>query len=222
MNFLSHALPYLDDEPDVAVLTGVPDWLSVIDRKIRIRPRMATAHLDHPDPMVAAVARGVDRHIADDRWFHGTEAFVQTNLDLAVQLRDLLPGDRGFRPMFLGHVLIEVILDSIWIAEDRSLAERYYDAVEQIDASEVERAINVVSGHPSDRIATTIRRYADEAFLYDYADDDRLHHRMNQVMKRVGLLPLGDAIRDWYPEARSIVAARRDRLLPSSSFAPRE
>lgn len=201
------------DRSLVAVCTGVPDWLSVIDRKIRIRPRMATAHLDSSDAVIASVARGVMQHIDDDRWFHATEAFVQTNLQLAVELRDLLPGDAGFRPMFLAHILIEVMLDEMWINQDRGLAERYYEAVQQCDAPEVQRAINVISGKPSDKIVETINRYVDTAFLYDYADDDRLHFRMNQVMKRVGLSPLPDQIRDWYVDARATVALRRMRLL---------
>lgn len=212
MNFLSHALPYLD-APLLAVCTGIPDWLSVVDRKIRIRPRMATAHLDSSDTVVATVARGVMQHIEDDRWFHASEAFVQTNLQLAVELRDLLPDDAGFRPMFLGHVLIEVLLDAMWIEQDRNLAERYYDAVERCVAPEIERAINVISGKPSSKIAATIDRYADAAFLYDYGDDDRLHWRMNQVMNRVGLVPLPDQVCQWYASARSTVASRRRRLL---------
>ena len=212
MNFLSHAIPHMD-RPLVAVCTGVPDWLSVIDRKIRIRPRMAAAHLDSGDPAVAAVAAGVMQHIDDDRWFHGTESFVQTNLRLAVQLRDLLPGDAGFRPMFLGHVLIEVLLDAMWIDQDPSLAERYYAAVKQTNASEIQRAINIISGKPSTAIEATVVRYHETAFLYDYGDDNRLHHRMNQVMHRVGLTPLPQCVQDWYPQAREIVAEQRHRLL---------
>ena len=125
MNFLSHAMPYFDT-PLVAACTAVPDWLSVVDRKIRARKRLAIQHLDSDDPSLRDVAGGVIRHIEDDRWFHGTQAFIETNMLIAVQLRDLLPGDAGFRPTFVGHILIEMLLDAFWIRDDRSIADRYY------------------------------------------------------------------------------------------------
>ncbi len=131
MNFLSHALPYLD-RPLLAVSTGIPDWLSVVDRKIRARGRMAQTFLDSADPELSLVAQGIVRHIEDDRWFHGTEAFVDTNMRLAIELRELLPGDAGFRPTFVAHILIEMLLDSFWIRDDRDNAERYYEAIEAV------------------------------------------------------------------------------------------
>ncbi|MEM9827299.1 MAG: hypothetical protein AAF958_11950 [Planctomycetota bacterium] len=212
MNFLSHALPYLD-RPRVAVATGIPDWLSVIDRKIRVRRRHVLPHVASHDRVVADVARGILAHIDDDRWFHGTEAFVQTNLDLAVQLRDRLPGDRGFRPMFLGHIVIEVILDSLWIDDTREHADRYFDAIESIDTAAIENALNQISPKPTDRLVQTIRRFAEAKFLFDYKDAGRLRFRMNQVMKRVGLAELPQSILPWFDETRKLVASRRERLL---------
>ena len=132
MNFLCHAIPYLDQNPLLAVCTGVPDWLSVVDRKIRARRKLAEQFVDHEDDDLRSVANGVIRHIEDDGWFHTTQAFVETNLTLAVELRDLLPGDSGFRPMFVGHVLIEVFLDSFWIRDNRSIAENYYSTLQSI------------------------------------------------------------------------------------------
>ena len=71
--------------PLLAASTAVPDWLSVVDRKIRARGKLAEQVLDSDDDELRAVARGVIRHIEDDRWFHGTQAFVETNMQLAVR-----------------------------------------------------------------------------------------------------------------------------------------
>ena len=213
MNFLHHAAPYLDDDTLMAVCTGIPDWLSVIDRKIRIRRRMATVHVDHDDRFVSAVGRGVSRHIEDDGWFHQTEAFVSLNLRLAVELRERLPSDRGFRPMFLGHILIEVILDSRLAVRRPEVLDRYYDAVAACDAAAVQTAVNQISGRPTDRLVDVIPRFVEQRFIADYADDERLLFRMNQVMRRVGLEPLPGTLVEWLPRARSAVADREDGLL---------
>jgi hypothetical protein len=49
--------------------------------------------------------------------------------------------------------------------------------------------------------------------LWDYADDGKLWRRLNQVMRRVGLPPLPESIRDLLPEARRLVASRAVELL---------
>lgn len=220
MNFLSHAIPYLDD-PLIAVCTGVPDWLSVVDRKIRARERMATAVLSSEDEPLRKVATGILNHIRDDRWFHTTGAFVETNLLLAVQLRELLPGDRGFRPMFVGHILIEVLLDAFWIRDRPDLASQYYDQVQSVSADEIQRCVNQITGKPTDALVAAIRRYAEVKFMYDYLDDESLLMRLNQVMNRVGLTEMPDSVLPWIRDSRELVESRRERFLtPSDGSTP--
>ncbi len=88
MNFLSHTIPYFD-QPLLAVSCGVPDWLSVVDRRLRVRGKSARQFVDSDDGELSAVAQAVIQHIEDDRWFHGTRAFVETNMQLAIELRFL-------------------------------------------------------------------------------------------------------------------------------------
>ncbi len=212
MNFLCHAMPYLDD-PLLAVSTGVPDWLSVVDRRIRARGKLASQFIDSDDWELQLVASGVIRHIEDDRWFHGTQAFVETNMRLAVELRELLPDDAGFRPTFVGHILIEMLLDAFWIRDDPAIGKRYYDSLSAIPATTIERCVNAITGKPTDQLATVIDRFTEVKFLYDYLDHDQLLLRLNQVMKRVGLTFLPQEVRDWLPDAEKLVESRRQRLL---------
>ena len=212
MNFLAHALPYLD-QPLLAISTGVPDWLTVVDRKVRARGKLVQPHLNSDDVELRMVAGGIMRHIEDDRWFHGTQAFAETNMQLAVQLRELLPGDPGFRPTFVGHILTEMLLDSFWIRDQRHTADQYYDAIDSIPATTIQRCVNLITGIPTDRLADVIERFSQVRFLYDYVDNDRLLFRLNQVMKRVGLTELPKPVGDWLPTAQELVESRRIELL---------
>ena len=212
MNFLCHAMPYLD-QPLLAISTGVPDWLSVVDRKIRARGKLASQYLDSDDEDLRQVAGGVIRHIEDDRWFHGTQAFIETNMRLAVQLRDLMPDDAGFRPTFVGHILIEMMLDALWIRDDVSIADRYYETLRSCSAATVQRCVNQITGKPTDQLESAIERFIEIRFLYDYLDDEKLLMRLNQVMNRVGLTPLPPAVGRWLPSAWKLVESRRVRLL---------
>ena len=63
MNCFSHALPFLDD-PVLAVGTCIPDWLAACDRKCRASEKKAELFVDHEDPFVASIARGVVWHLS--------------------------------------------------------------------------------------------------------------------------------------------------------------
>lgn len=212
MNFLAHALPHLD-RPYVVAGTAVPDWLSVADRRVRARSARARLLLEDADPAVRQIAEGVIRHHEDDRWFHGTRAFAELNLSFALELRELLPGDDGFRPSFLGHILVELLIDADLIAEDRRRADAYYRALSQLSPQLIESTVNRIAVQSTDRLAALLPRFIDERFLYDYGENDTLLFRMNQVMRRVGLPSLPDALLPWLDSARRRVADRRGELL---------
>jgi hypothetical protein len=216
MNYLAHGYRYLDS-PYFLAGTAVPDWLSVVDRKVRVRSRTAAEWVDSDDPITRQIAGGIIQHLADDQWFHQTRAFAETSLRFAVELRQRLPGDEGFRPSFLGHILVEVLIDATLIQRDRTLADRYYAALARVSGQKVQQVVNAIAKAPTDRLEGWISRFLQVQFIYDYLDDSRLLYRMEQVMARVGLPPLGDHLVQWLPSARQTIADRCDELLTPSS-----
>ena len=73
---------------------------------------------------MAAVAGGILQHLRDDARFHATRAFAETSLELTVRVRDALGGETGLRPAFLGHLLVELLLDAALIADDPGRLDR--------------------------------------------------------------------------------------------------
>ena len=67
MNYFAHAIRFLD-RPVFAVATGLPDMLSVIDRKMRLRARRLEPFADGSGSFEAEVAAGAMQHLDDDRW----------------------------------------------------------------------------------------------------------------------------------------------------------
>ena len=128
-------------------------------------------------------------------------------------VRDVLAGDEGFRPSFLGHILVEILLDSILIDENPEQLDRYYDVLSNVDAAEVAQVVERITGQSVSLLATFIPRFIDERFLPDYLDDGKLLWRLNQVMRRVRLPLLPESFQKFFPAARHQVAARRDELM---------
>ncbi len=213
MNYLTHGFRFTP-EPYFLAGTAAPDWLSVVDRKMRLRSKRAAEFVADADPLVAALARGIVQHHRDDEWFHQTAAFNELNLQFAVAIRDALPADDGFRPSFLGHILVELLLDAVLTEEQPQRLDDYYAAVAQIDPDAVQAAINRLATRTSDRVALLVGRFCRERFLYDYRDDERLLMRLNHVMSRVGLPQLPAELSELFPTMRQQVRQRREELLP--------
>jgi hypothetical protein len=219
MNYFAHALPFLD-QPYFMAGTGVPDWLTVVDRRVRIRTKHAEAFRHDERPWVAAVAGGVLQHLRDDAQFHSTRAFAETSLALTVRIRDALGADSGMRPAFLGHLLVEVLLDAALIAENPDRLETYYRVLDSVDPERVEAAVNGMAPQPTERLALLIGHFCGERILWNYLEDDKLLARLNQVMRRVRLPQLPDEFSALLPAARSLVTERKSELLATEHRPP--
>ncbi len=212
MNYLAHGWRFAE-QPYFLAGTAVPDWLSVIDRKMRARGKTAALFVDDADENLSALARGIVQHHRDDEWFHQTTAFNELSLAFTLQVRDALPVDDGFRPSFLGHILVELLLDATLTEEEPSRLDNYYTALAQADPAFLQGAINRLSTRQSDKVAYLVTRFLQERFLYDYAEDGKLLVRLNHVMQRAGLPQLPAELADLFPEMRDQVRLRRNELL---------
>jgi hypothetical protein len=212
MNYLAHGWRFTGD-PYFLAGTAAPDWLNVVDRKMRLRSRTAALFVAHGDPVVARLARGIVQHHADDDWFHQNAAFAELSWSFTVAVRDRLPKDDGFRPSFVGHILVELLLDATLAEDDPRRLDDYYAALRELDTVATQAAINALATRTSDRIALLIPRFLSERFLYDYLDDGKLLTRLNHVMRRVGLPLLPAELLEFLPGARAAVRAKQGQLL---------
>jgi hypothetical protein len=216
MNYFAHGRAYTHD-PYFLAGTAIPDWLSIVDRQVRAKPKGARLLVDDADPRVAALARGVLQHHADDDWFHQTTAFNELNVAFTGRIRTILAGDDGYRPAFLGHILVELLLDAVLIDQKPELLDAYYAAMATIEPELVQTCVNRMAAKPTDRLVPLLPRFISERFLYDYADDGKLLHRLNQVMRRVNLPPLPESLLGFFPEARRQIDERHKELLGHTS-----
>jgi hypothetical protein len=216
MNYFAHGIRFLD-RPWFLAGTALPDWLSVVNRRVRLRPKALAPLADGTSSVEAELAAGALKHFEDDRWFHKTRAFAEATGQLTRIFRDYMgPGD-GFRCGFLGHIASELILDAILIEKYPERLDRYYEVLERLDGRRLSAAVTVLAGQAVD-LEPWLPQFCEMQFLRDYATPRRLAFRLNQVMRRVKLEPLPAGIEEPLATARGIVAAFADGLLPPSLF----
>lgn len=219
MNYFAHALHHLD-RPYFVAGTAVPDWLSVADRKVRLRPRLLEPWFSSDDPVQAEVAAGAAQHLHDDGWFHATRGFVEVTTDLTHLFRKHLGADDKYHCGFLGHVGMEMLLDAVLMERFPAEFEHYYAVLATIEPEAVQAAVNRMAKQPTDRLAWFVELFRQKQVLRDYSDDDRLLSRLNQVLGRVKLSPLPPEAAALLALSREIVRNRIDDLLPIEHFSP--
>lgn len=213
MNYLAHGLRRLDGSPWRLAGTALPDWLRVLDRRLRIAPDRATAAARGDDAHAAGLALGVLDHVEDDRRFHTSAAFVAATHDVAALFGPLRDGFPGLRPSFVAHVLVEVLLDAALVHEDPSRLDRYYAALAGLRADDVERAAARMTPSPPAGLAPLVTRFVRARFVADYLTDDGVVRRLDQTFRRVRQPALGPALVALLPEARELVTSRARALL---------
>ena len=147
--------------------------------------------------------------------------FTELSLDFTVKLRDLLPEDDSMRPSFLGHILVELLLDSHLHQAFPGRLEAYYQALDSVNPDVVQSAVNRITASAktrnpiprTEKLARLIPRFSAEKFLFDYCDGQKLLKRLNQVMHRAGLGEIPDDVLPFIEIARADVHAKMDELL---------
>lgn len=220
MNYFAHAYPHLaDDTLDPYFLAGLaaPDWLTVVARRTKCRTKHVEPWFENADPRWASLARGIARHHADDRWFHETRAFTEMTMQFSQQIQRHCAESLDMRTNFLAHLLVELLLDAELISREPRRLERYYAAIPRADAAQVASWIEQMSGNSVGDLASFIPRFVSVRFLADYAADDSLCYRVNQVLNRIGLVELPSNFCDLLPNLRQQVAQNTQALMTAST-----
>lgn len=210
MNYFAHSFRFLDN-PYVLAGTSLPDWLSVVNRRARLRRATLNQYVDSQDERLRQLVTGVIQHLDDDLRFHNAPVFSDVLVQVLRLIQPVVNG-RGIPLTFLAHLMIEVMFDAALLDRFPGGADDYYVALSRIDPSWVEMATKMLTGQQVDNLSSFIRLFCREGILHDYKDDEKTFRRMNQVMARLKLPPLPSSFLQVLPTIRSLVAARENDL----------
>jgi len=220
VNFLCHARHQQTPYSTLGCL--LPDLMSFF-REVRLRPSKLPA--DASSPRQRELLQGVHQHYVDDGWFHSTDAFVELNKELGDLLRAGQPVVEGqrFRAHFLGHILLEMLLDAAWETVTPGATQRMYDHLQAVLDDDIEDEVHRflascgIEARPP--VAMAMQRFVEEAFVHEYDRDERVHFRLGQVANRVRQPDLHEDLIPVISQARERVFARREALWTPPSAA---
>lgn len=212
MNYYAHGRLFLD-RPYLLAGTAIPDWLNVADRRVRVREKLARMWVAVEDPTTCELAQGVVQHHRDDAWFHDSAAFSDLSLGFTKLLRERLEPDNSMRPSFLGHILVEMLLDATLALREPQRLDEYYRVLAAVNPQRIAETVAQMTGRPCEALAKFVARFVEVRFLWDYLDNGKLMYRLNQILGRLELPLLGESFLELLPECRTAVASRVDELI---------
>ncbi len=212
MNCLAHAIRFLDDEWFM-IGTGLPDWLGMADRSVRIRPKHIDPIIEAGESDLASLCLGIRQHWEDDDWFHTTAGFHDVTGRIGAMFKERFDSGDNYRSGFVGHIACELLIDGILAAQNPAALDRYYEIVANIDAKDLQNKINSIGAKQTESMILFLDKYSCEQFLRDYLTDEGLLYRLNRVLARVRLESLPPEAVTVVAESRELVRDELDDLL---------
>lgn len=219
MNYLAHGFRFLDS-PLMVAGTAVPDWLSVADRRVRVRSRRIHERMGELTEDHRMIAEGMLQHLHDDDLFHRSVRFIMLESELSGRFRRIMPDRFDHRPPLLGHIVIELLLDDFIARQIPEVLDDYYTALSQVSAEQIQEVVNLVAARSTNELAGFVQVFRSSQFLYDYSDDSMLLRRLNQVMQRVTLQALNADCLPVLRDARRLLSQHGEELLEAVAAEP--
>ncbi|WP_442794876.1 ACP phosphodiesterase [Pelobium manganitolerans] len=184
MNFLSHY--YFDKaktNPLEIVGMLLPDLTRNADKSWNLHPEKLPAPV-FGSKSQQAIMLGWQRHLKVDRVFHSSMFFRYHQHQLKLCIRESLNGT-PIKPFFVGHIGIELLLDSLLITQNKVNVNDFYRHLAKVDLDEIRRFLKLNHIHDVEKFCSYYQRFLAEKYIYTYADVNQISHAIKNICKRI-------------------------------------
>lgn len=181
MNFLSHY--YFDQNvTDCYHILGtvLPDLLKNADKTIVLHPEK----LHHPNNKVNSIIKGWNKHLEVDRYFHSSDFFKTHSHQLKKMLLPAME-DSPVKPFFLGHIAVELILDSLLITTKKIDVDDFYDHLHGCEDGIIHEFFYAAGLEESDFFFRYFEKFKKDRYLHTYADISQITYALRRICMRI-------------------------------------
>ena len=184
MNFLSHFYFDRNNTNAYEVLGAVlPDLLKNANKTWNPHPEKHQ-ELFKDNSNHAALLTGWKKHLQVDNLFHNSDFFKHHQHQIKLCLRDNLIGS-PIKPFFLGHVSLELMLDSLLITEELINVESFYSHLNQVDIAELTSFLTRCKIPDIDHFLHFFHLFKKEEYLYSYAQSEKITYALKRICMRI-------------------------------------
>ena len=183
MNFLSHY--YFDrkkDNPYEVLGMLLPDLLKNADKNWNPHPEKKEYLFENNHHQEILI--GWKRHLAVDKLFHNSAFFIHHQHQIKLCLKDLLIGS-PVKPFFLGHVSLELLLDSLLITERLISINSLYKALHQIETTVITSFLSLNGIDNPNSFFKFFDAFKREEYLHSYAETEKVSYALKRICMRI-------------------------------------
>ena len=201
MNFLSHFYFDRDTENSYHVLgTVLPDLLKNADKTIVLHPE----RLNHNKNEINYIIQGWNKHLEVDRHFHSSPFFLTHSHELKKLLAPALEGS-PVKPFFLGHIALELILDSLLVTTGEITVDSFYIHLDKCEIATIGEFLTFSGLDDSTRFFNFYNDFKQSRYLHSYAETKEIAYALKRICMRVWKNPfspekeaiMGDILFDY-------------------------
>jgi acyl carrier protein phosphodiesterase len=183
MNFLAHFyFDGVDGAPSYNLGLVLPDLMGMVRRGWKLKQ----SHLqNHVIPVHKAIASGASAHLQMDDWFHKTDFFIRGRSLVKATLEEAGVTYPPYRPGFLSHVLLELLLDRLIVLHYTSMVSKFYRELAIVSVDWVRSFFESINLTFDDNFPAFFTQFINNQFAFRYAYDTPLLEALNQIAKRV-------------------------------------
>ncbi|HTN21486.1 MAG TPA: hypothetical protein VL125_13475 [Pelobium sp.] len=187
MNFLSHY--YFDrtkENPYEVFGMVLPDLLKNADKTWNVHPEKHSILVS--SPRQNNIITGWKRHLEVDRIFHNSEFFKYHQHQIKLSIREVISSS-PVKPFFLGHIGLELLLDSLLISEKLISIEKFYIKLASIEEEEIRLFLQLNLITDQDKFFRFFNNFVAEKYLYNYADESKIAYALKRICMRLWTNP---------------------------------
>ncbi len=184
MNFLSHY--YFDRKntnPYEVLGIILPDLMKNANKNWNLHPER-NENLYQSLPHQKSILKGWKRHLKVDQLFHNSDFFKHHQHQIKLVLRDILK-DSPVKPFFIGHISLELLLDSLLITEKLISVDVFYQHLNAIEKEELDLFLNLNKINDKDQFYKFFTNFKKERYVYSYADESKIAYALRRICMRI-------------------------------------
>lgn len=182
MNFLSHYYFDKDTNPYQILGSVLPDLFKNAT-KIRLHPeKNPSAFL--ANPKVSKILMGWNNHLAVDKYFHNSTFFFENTARIKIDIKPMLE-ESLFRPSFLAHITLELILDHLLLTQQIVHVDAFYTALQNVEEEVIEEFLTISGVIDSRDFMRFFTSFMKSRYLFKYEQTASISYALNQICMRV-------------------------------------
>ncbi len=161
----------------------LPDLIKNADKSLNLLPEK-NVRLNHECEDIKSLLFGWKRHLKVDRVFHSSPFFFHHQHQIKLLIKDAIINS-PVKPFFLGHISLELLLDSLLLSENLINVENFYALINKVNDKTLKQFINLNGFEDTDKFFKFFDMFKNEKYLFSYADPEKVTYALKRICMRL-------------------------------------